>query len=129
MVPTFYVPVDDIPLTANGKIDRKQLQTLFLAYNVQSKTQPETEMQKTVFALFQKNLGYDDFGMDDSFLQIGMDSVSILKITSDLSKTFGMDVSFERVMDCTNIKTLAEMIEDMGGTCSENLLGTDAKAV
>ena len=129
MVPTFYVPVDDIPLTANGKIDRKQLQTLFLAYNVQSKTQPETEMQKTVFALFQKNLGYDDFGMDDSFLQIGMDSVSILKITSDLSKTFGMDVSFERVMNCTNIKTLAEMIEDMGGTCSENLLGIDAKAV
>ena len=86
-------------------------------------------MQKTVFALFQKNLGYDDFGMDDSFLQIGMDSVSILKITSDLSKTFGMDVSFERVMNCTNIKMLAEMIEDMGGTCSENLLGTDAKAV
>ena len=129
MVPTFYIPVDDIPLTANGKIDRKQLQNLFLAYNVQSKTQPETEMQKTVFALFQKNLGYDDFGMDDSFLQIGMDSVSILKITSDLSKTFGVDVSFERVMNCTNIKTLAEMIEDMGGTCSENLLGTDAKAV
>ena len=33
-----------------------------VSYTHLSKTQPETEMQKTVFALFQKNLGYDDFG-------------------------------------------------------------------
>lgn len=129
MIPAFYVPVDEIPLTSNGKVDRKQLQTIFLAHNVQTKTQPKTEMQKTVFAVFRKNLGYDDFGMDDSFLQMGMDSVSVLKITSDLNKTFGIDMSFERVMNCTDIKTLADMIEDIGGERNGDLLGADAEAV
>ena len=72
MVPRLWVPVDAMPLTASGKIDRKSLpEPEHFGLSSQEYVAPETDMQAQLAEIWQDLLGIDQVGIYDNFFELG----------------------------------------------------------
>ncbi|KJZ73252.1 hypothetical protein HIM_07449 [Hirsutella minnesotensis 3608] len=93
MVPSAYVPVRRMPLTATGKLDRRQLQQTHGSRTVQELTapcrpaadglrQPTTDGERLMQKLWAEALtvGAQDIGMDDDFFRVGGDSLGAMRL-------------------------------------------------
>lgn len=86
MIPQLFVPIESIPLTSNGKVDKKNLpnpdasdliKTLFVA--------PRNKLEQTLAALIQNVLQVNRVGIDDNFFELGGNSLLAQKVISNLS--------------------------------------------
>lgn len=75
MMPAFYIRLDKLPLNANGKLDRSALLPPEAGSFKAEYAEPVTDMQKALCAAFEKVLGVDSVGIDDSFFALGGDSI------------------------------------------------------
>lgn len=85
MIPNYFVKIDKIPLNSNGKIDRKYLKTL--DYTIEQKHEyikPRNEFEKILVNIIQKELNINTIGIDDDLLELGIDSLSFMRITASL---------------------------------------------
>jgi surfactin synthase thioesterase subunit len=83
MVPPYITPMEALPLTRNGKIDRKILRGTDEQYEVRKdKVLPTTEMEAKLYTLWKEVLGGGDFGIDDNFFDLGGDSFKAIRIAS-----------------------------------------------
>ncbi|MBB1485774.1 non-ribosomal peptide synthetase [Oceanospirillum sediminis] len=87
MVPSTLVAVSDIPLSANGKVDRKQV-TALLADQINTQpiqlTAPETDNEKAVATLWQALLDTDQIGRESNFFSLGGDSLLATQVIARL---------------------------------------------
>ncbi|MFE9488949.1 amino acid adenylation domain-containing protein [Streptomyces sp. NPDC006641] len=80
MVPTALVPIDRLPLTPGGKLDSAALPDPGTA--AAARREPATEAETVLLGVFRDILGTDDIGPDDSFFDIGGDSIVSLQLVS-----------------------------------------------
>ncbi|WFE47893.1 non-ribosomal peptide synthetase [Verrucosispora sp. WMMD1129] len=84
MMPSFIVPVDAIPLTQNGKVDRDRLPTATPANSLRESRPVEAAGQGNLVTLirqiFAEVLGVPSVGSDDSFFSVGGDSITALRL-------------------------------------------------
>lgn len=86
MLPAFMEQVAEMPLNANGKIDRTRIMPPDFARLQAEFAAPETELQKTLCAAFAKVLSLDAVGLDDDFTRLGGDSVGAMRMQSILAE-------------------------------------------
>ncbi|UMQ50310.1 hypothetical protein MKF36_20140 [Bacillus velezensis] len=67
MVPAFWVEMDELPVTANGKIDKKVLPEPDIEAGSAAYKAPETEMETLLSDIWQEVLGLDQIGVSDNF--------------------------------------------------------------
>lgn len=97
MVPTIWIVVEDLPLNASGKLDRRRVSqwikeldeetyrgVVEVAQGDKVKTQPSNKMETMIRKLWSKVLivAEKTIGMDDNFLQVGGDSISAVRLTA-----------------------------------------------
>lgn len=85
MIPSFFVFLDKIPLTSNGKVDRKKL--LNISIKTESNTKyvaPRNDFEKTFQKVLEKSLNASHLGIDDNILELGADSLTLMRITIEL---------------------------------------------
>jgi len=94
MVPSVYIPMEVMPMTSSGKLDRRRLRTLCQSlsdkqaamYRLAGKSgrAPSTEMEKTLQKLWHSilNVDTDSIGADDSFFRLGGDSVGAMRLVA-----------------------------------------------
>ena len=94
MVPSFFVPLQFLPSTASGKLDRLKLRSLALtmskaqqercAFGNATKTPPENDKQRTLQKLWSLvlSLPLEDIGIEDSFFSLGGDSISAIRLSA-----------------------------------------------
>ncbi|PGE68892.1 hypothetical protein COM70_27440, partial [Bacillus toyonensis] len=80
-VPTHLVPLAKLPVTANGKLDRKAL-PLPDAAPQQAYVAPESEVQKALAAIWSDVLGVEHVGLEDNFFELGGDSIISIQVVS-----------------------------------------------
>jgi acyl-coenzyme A synthetase/AMP-(fatty) acid ligase/aryl carrier-like protein len=115
MIPTHYVPLERMPLTPNGKIDRASLPEP-TADNIQPAREfaaPSTETEKTLAALWCDLLKIESIGRDDSFFDLGGESLLVMRAVSLMRKTFGVDVQLRTLFERPTLAELAEVIDGM----------------
>ena len=105
MIPAAFVRVDKIPLTRNGKLDRRALP----APEVVSRgyVEPVTEAQRKIAAIWSDTLGVERIGLEDNYFELGGDSILSIRITSRLRAEFGVEVSPRVLFAAPTVAALA----------------------
>ncbi len=108
MVPATLVVLDRLPLTANGKLDRKALPAPDFTERVTSSRAPSLPTERVLAGLFAQVLGLDAVGIDDSFFALGGDSIMAIQLVAR-AKAAGMFFSPRDVFERKSVAALAEV--------------------
>ncbi|MER7707473.1 amino acid adenylation domain-containing protein [Kitasatospora sp. NPDC097605] len=81
MVPAVVIPLDRLPLTGNGKVDRAALPAPVFGGTAGGR-EPATEAERVLGGLFAELFGLDRVGVDDSFFALGGDSISAMRLAA-----------------------------------------------
>ncbi|MCP3885075.1 MAG: AMP-binding protein, partial [Propionibacteriaceae bacterium] len=89
MIPAFFVQVDEIPLTPNGKVDKRALPEPGKAMLKESRFEaPRTPMEEHIARVWRELLQVERIGVHDNFFQMGGDSLKAIRMLSVLQKDF-----------------------------------------
>ena len=121
MVPSAIASLDAMPLTPNGKIDRKALPApdLLSAVTEVEYVAPEGELQGTLVDVWRELLGRDKVGVDDNFFDIGGHSLLVVRMHRSLKERVAQPVALTDLYRFPTIRALASHLE--AGGQSEDL--------
>ncbi|MET8091479.1 amino acid adenylation domain-containing protein [Micromonospora sp. NPDC005220] len=106
MVPSALVIVAALPLTANGKIDRRALPAPEYDGGEERRA-PRDEREKTLCALYGEILGVPEVGIDDSFFDLGGHSLLATRLVNRIRSAFGAEVPVRLVFEAPTVAELA----------------------
>ncbi|MGY2407835.1 amino acid adenylation domain-containing protein, partial [Pseudomonas sp. SDO5222_S391] len=105
MVPTHIVPLAKLPVTANGKLDRKALPVPDAAPQ-QAYSAPENALQITLASIWSDVLGVKKVGLDDNFFELGGDSIISIQVVSR-ARQAGIRLSPRDLFQYQSVRSLA----------------------
>jgi len=113
LIPADYVPVDEMPLTRNGKVDERRLPELVrtapAGFNA-----PSTEVERAIAAIWIEVLGRGQPGVHDNFFtDLGGHSLLATQVVSRIRGAFGIELSLRRFFELPTIAGLATTVEDL----------------
>ncbi|MFD6285592.1 non-ribosomal peptide synthase/polyketide synthase [Streptomyces sp. NPDC060205] len=114
MVPAAYVPMAALPLTVNGKLDRRALPAPGpdgFATDAE-RVVPRTAAERAVAAAWADVLDTDEVGADDDFFALGGDSILAVRVVSRLRAAFGTEVSPRLLFTHSTLSALAAELGD-----------------
>src|SRR5690606_24536502 len=113
MVPSFWVETQELPRTANGKLDRKALEKLGVPRREAApvRTKPRTPMEEKLSRIWQEVLEIGDIGVDDNLYALGADSLSIFRIAARMLDA-GLPIEAKHLMRHPTISDLANYAEE-----------------
>ncbi|HZC52206.1 MAG TPA: amino acid adenylation domain-containing protein, partial [Mycobacterium sp.] len=112
MTPAAYVVLDEIPITAHGKIDRAALPQPQIATRTQYRD-PTTASERRIAALFASLLGHDRIGGDDSFFDLGGHSLMATKLVSAIRAECGVELGIRDVFELGTVARLADRVDQL----------------
>lgn len=113
MVPATIVALDDLPLTASGKVDRRMLASpdfLDLHRSV-SYVAPETTTQATLCEIWRRILDVEVVGIGDHFLELGGQSLLVTRLIGHVRDALGIEISPRLIFDFPVLRDFAEQID------------------
>ncbi|MGW4596890.1 non-ribosomal peptide synthase/polyketide synthase [Streptomyces sp. NPDC004457] len=112
MLPAAFVTVPELPLTANGKVDRRRLPAPdWSAGGERSHRAPRTEPERVLAGIWADLLGLEQVGVDDNFFMLGGDSILSIQVVSR-ARAAGLTLS---PRDLFRHPTVAELAAAGGG--------------
>src|ERR1700754_1199430 len=123
MLPARYVLVDEIPLTPNGKTDKKALlETHATRLGPSSVTKTIYEGNQAVIAhAFSELLEHDEFGPTDSFFDIGGHSLLAAQLIKDVSDKLGIKAYIRDIYGYPSVEALHRALERRAGTSAPDI--------
>ncbi|WP_055108263.1 non-ribosomal peptide synthetase [Paenibacillus ihumii] len=108
MVPSFFIQLDELPLNANGKVDRRSLPQPDWARAVTSVyAAPESELETALVELWQEVLGVQRLGIDDDFFERGGHSLKATTLIARIYKQFNLEVPLRELFRHATVRQLA----------------------
>ncbi|WP_262487635.1 non-ribosomal peptide synthetase [Flavobacterium tructae] len=111
MIPMIWVVLDVMPLTSNGKLDKKSLpdpdgsELLSKEY-----VAPRNETEEQLAVIWQETLGIDKVGIQDNFFELGGHSLLVIKLVALINEVFSTDFSINTVFEHA---TIAEFVANI----------------
>ena len=111
MIPEHFVILDQLPMTQNGKVDRKQLMektpgdlydTLYVA--------PANKIQEDLISIWKRVLDVDQMGITHNFFLMGGNSLKAIRIISMINKQLGYQTGLSVLFDYPTIKAFSEKL-------------------
>ncbi|WP_406529699.1 amino acid adenylation domain-containing protein [Streptomyces sp. I8-5] len=124
MVPTAFVPLERIPLTPNGKTDRRALPAPASGRSGvgATYTEPRTDTERTVTDVWSEVLGVDRIGVHDDFFALGGHSLLATQVVSRLRRRLGADVPVRTLFSAPTPALLAAAVTELDGTEAGRIL-------
>lgn len=113
MIPDTFIQVESMPLTINGKIDKKSLLKLEVKFFSSSKyVTPKGKIQEELVLIFLEVLKVDKIGINDDFFELGGNSLLVVSLLSKINKLFNTSLSLATIFQAPNVFKLSNVIED-----------------
>lgn len=111
MVPSLFVRMDAMPLTPNGKIDRRSLPDPEWSKPVRntSYVEPQSPQEKTLAGIWEEVLRIPNIGIEDSLLELGGDSLRIFQISARANQA-GLPITAKQLM---KLKTITAVLREL----------------
>ncbi|MDA9762112.1 amino acid adenylation domain-containing protein [Desulfobacterales bacterium] len=114
MIPQYFIELDTIPLTSNGKVDRKALPApdnlrpeLTATY-----VEPATEAECAIADVWKEVLNLKAVGVNDSFFELGGHSLLATQVLSRINRSFQVNMKLHHLFNKFTIAQLSEALED-----------------
>jgi amino acid adenylation domain-containing protein len=118
MIPSIFLLLDSLPLTANGKIDRRalplpdrgslELETKFIA--------PNDGLELQLTKMWERVLGIKSIGTTDNFFNLGGHSLLAVQLFAEIEKTFGKNLPLGTLFQSPTIEQLATILRQEQGS-------------
>ncbi|WP_251094766.1 non-ribosomal peptide synthetase [Streptomyces sp. Caat 7-52] len=115
MVPSAFVVMDAIPLTGNGKVDRKALPAPSVGQDAAVGRAPRNPGEEVLCGLFAEILGLAHVTIDDHFFHLGGHSLLATRLISRIRQAFGVGITVKDLFQGPTPAALAELVELRGG--------------
>jgi len=122
MIPANLVELSELPLTANGKIDRRALPDPEVSRSHKGYMAPRNETEERLAQIWQEVLEVDKVGITDDFFELGGHSLLAVRLVSVIQKAFGMELPINDVFVYSTIAGLAAQLESANKTASPVLI-------
>ncbi len=115
MVPSFILLLDMLPLTANGKVDRKALpKPEAVTADRTAIALPQTQLERQIAQIWAQHLQIEAIGLNDNFFDLGGHSLLMVKIHSELQALVGSELKTElNIVDLFQFPTIATLVSHL----------------
>ncbi|HTG36439.1 MAG TPA: non-ribosomal peptide synthase/polyketide synthase [Thermoanaerobaculia bacterium] len=115
MVPAVFVPLEALPLSPNGKVDRRALPAPGTAASsgAEAFASPRTPLEELIAGVWSEVLKVGKVGRDDNFFELGGHSLLATRVLSRLRETLDIDVPLRALFEATTVARQAALMEEM----------------
>ena len=111
MIPALFVPLESLPLSANGKVDRSALPSPAAPAQNQPAEKAKSNLEQTIADLWVRVLPNKNVGLDDNFFDLGGDSLLLVAVHSNLQKALRIEIEVTDLFEFTTVRALARHLE------------------
>jgi amino acid adenylation domain-containing protein len=113
MTPEAIVVLEEMPITSNGKIDRKRLPVVQSALRPSEEKfiAPRTPSEEILVGIFEEILNLRKVGIHDNFFEIGGHSLLATRVISRVRSTFEVEIGIKKIFEAPTAANLAEVLD------------------
>lgn len=116
MIPSFFLQIDSIPLTSNGKTDKRALPEIEVKA-ARGYLAPRNQDEEKIAAIFSEILGIEKVGIHDNFFDIGGHSLRATKLLNRLEAEFDSSIRLKDIFENPTVAQLRSLMQnDLGDT-------------
>jgi len=112
MVPAAFVELEALPLTSNGKLDRRALPAPSYSGDQERRVEPSTDLERQLHGLWAEVLGHGAFGVSDNFFLVGGHSLSSARLTALIEQRLGHRVPLSVLFQQPTLRELSQWLAD-----------------
>ncbi|OUM68932.1 hypothetical protein PIROE2DRAFT_3157, partial [Piromyces sp. E2] len=115
-IPSYYIPIKEIPINASGKLNRNLLPEPSNSDLIKEDivyVPPKTKTEKIICRVYAKlfNIGENDLGVMNDFYDLGGDSLNAIKVKNELIHKFNIQLTLKDILQHSKICSLAELVD------------------
>ncbi len=111
MVPDVVTVLDELPLTVNGKLDRRALPVPRIDIDADRFREPATESERIVAQVWAEVLGIERVGADDSFFDLGGNSLVATRVVARINEATGASLAIRELFEAPTVAGLAARVD------------------
>ena len=112
MIPSYVMQLETIPLTPNGKVNRKALPQP-TATSVEAYAAPSNQVEEQLVEIWSQLLDVETIGVNDNFFDLGGNSARLIRLADILNKRFPVEV---KIVDLFHFNTIGQLAEHLPGS-------------
>ena len=112
MIPSLFIEMKELPVTSNGKVDRKALPEPDAAENISTEyAAPESEFEIKLAGLWKEILKTDKAGINDNFFELGGHSLNAIQLVTGIHKTLNIKTDIGTIFSNPTISKLSKALD------------------
>lgn len=127
MVPKIYMKIESIPLSVNGKVDKRSLPKPIIEKEIKVDFEAATDdIEKEISDIFIKVLKVNSVGVNNSFYEMGGSSIEIIRLISMIEEKYGVSLAVRDIMRAQTIRKISLIVKEALNRTSERNNGENS---